>query len=194
MVISNRVVTGPAAEPLDLDQVRRQVRQIEGIDDTSLLDFIARVRGCVEDYLHRSLITQTREQVMDCFPRGMPIELQFGPVQSLSSVKYLDDSDVEQTESAANYETDIYSVPARVQPRFGRIWPVLLPGLNRVRVRYVAGYGASHADVPPGIKTGMMLIIGTLYEHREDIVVGATAVEIPQGARAYLLPHVVHGH
>lgn len=194
MATSNRVVTGPAAEPLDLDEVRRQVRQIADVDDTSLLDFIARVRGCVEDYLHRSLITQTREQVMDCFPRGRPIELQFGPVQSLSSVKYLDDSDVEQTESAANYEADLYSVPARVQPKFGRIWPVLLPGLNRVRVRYVAGYGADYQSVPQGIKAGMMFMIGHFYEHREDVVIGATAVEIPHGAMSFLMPHVVHGH
>lgn len=192
MVTSNRVVVGPASEPLDLDQVRAQVRQIQGVDDTSLLDFIARVRGCVEDYLHRSLITQTREQVMDCFPRG-PVELQFGPVQSLTSITYLDEAGAENTEDNADYDIDIYSVPARVQPRFGRIWPVLSPGLARVRIRYTAGYGTTYETIPQGIKTGMMFMVGHFYEHREDVVIGAAAVEIPHGARTYLQPHVVHG-
>lgn len=192
MITSNRVVTAPGAEPLDLAEVRRHVRQIAGIDDDALADFITRVRGSVEDYLHRSLITQTREQVMDRFPRG-PIELQFGPIQSLTSIKYLDDSDVEQTEDAALYDVDLYSVPPRIQPKFGRIYPVLQPGLNRVRIRYTAGYGDTAAAIPPGIRTGMMLMLGTLYEQREDIIVGTSAMKIPRGAEAYLLPHVVHG-
>lgn len=193
MSSSNRVVTAPTAEPLDLAEVRRHVRQIPDVDDTSLLDFIARVRGCVEDYLHRALITQVREQVMDCFPACGPIQIEFGPVQEIVSLKWLDQNDVEQTEDLTDYDRDVYSVPARVQPKFGRIWPVLLPGLNRVRVQYRCGYGDSYTSIPQGIKTGMMLTLGHLYENREDVVIGASAVEIPNGAKTFLLPHVVHG-
>lgn len=40
--------------------------------------------------------------------------------------------------------------------------------------------------VNPSIVSAVMLILGHLFENREDAVVGATAVELPHGAKAML--------
>lgn len=49
-------------------------------------------------------------------------------------------------------------------------------------------------DTPPMVVTdlvraAMLLIVGHLYANREDVVTGATAVELPHGARALLAPY-----
>lgn len=36
------------------------------------------------------------------------------------------------------------------------------------------------------VRAGILLMLGDLYAHREDVVVGATATQLPQGARACL--------
>lgn len=43
--------------------------------------------------------------------------------------------------------------------------------------------------VNPSIISAVLLILGHLFESREDVVIAATAVELPQGARALLRPY-----
>ena len=42
--------------------------------------------------------------------------------------------------------------------------------------------------VNPSIVSAVLLILGHLFESREDVVIAATAVELPHGARALLRP------
>ena len=41
----------------------------------------------------------------------------------------------------------------------------------------------------PGIEVAILLILGTLYEHREDVVIGASIVRLPQAAEHRLQPY-----
>jgi len=43
--------------------------------------------------------------------------------------------------------------------------------------------------VNPSIVSAVLLILGHLFESREDVVIAATAVELPHGARALLRPY-----
>ncbi|WP_426391960.1 head-tail connector protein [Variovorax sp. R-27] len=43
--------------------------------------------------------------------------------------------------------------------------------------------------VNPSIISAVLLILGHLFESREDVVIAATAVELPHGARALLRPY-----
>lgn len=51
--------------------------------------------------------------------------------------------------------------------------------------------GTEPMVITPSIRAGILLILGRLYAHREDVVVGASATELPQGAEALLRPHRV---
>lgn len=45
----------------------------------------------------------------------------------------------------------------------------------------------------PGIEIAILLILGTLYEHREDVVVGTSIVRLPQAAEHRLQPYRIMG-
>jgi hypothetical protein len=41
------------------------------------------------------------------------------------------------------------------------------------------------------IRAGVLLILGHLFENREDTVAGATVASLPQGSRVVLMPYRV---
>lgn len=45
----------------------------------------------------------------------------------------------------------------------------------------------------PGIEVAILLILGTLYEHREDVVIGTSIVRLPQAAEYRLQPYRIMG-
>src|SRR5690606_6308986 len=110
----------------------------------------------VESRTGRSLITQTRVIKLDSFPYLDSIYLTHGPVQSVTSVKYYDEDDVEQTLSADSYWVDIDSDIARIVIK--QSWPqVMLNRPNSVTITYVCGYGDSDEDVPGALKSAVLL-------------------------------------
>ena len=49
---------------------------------------------------------------------------------------------------------------------------IALPEAGAIAVNYTAGYGAAGVSVPQGIISWMLLRIGMLYEHREQVADG----------------------
>ena len=49
--------------------------------------------------------------------------------------------------------------------------------------------GKSPIVVHRAIQAAILLIFGQLHSHREDVVIGVTAAELPQGARSLLRAH-----
>lgn len=183
------VTTPPAAEPLSLTEAKLHLREPSAADDALVTALIAAARSQVENYVHRALITQTRELKLDCFPAC--IELPFPPVASVTSVKYTDLNGAEQTVAGGDLDTDVNSSPGRVQPAYGSTWPSTRPGFNAVRVRYVCGYGAAGSDVPEPLRYAMRLLLAHLYENREAVVIGTISSELPLGVAALLNPYIV---
>jgi hypothetical protein len=70
---------------------------------------------------------------------------------------------------------------ARLTPVFSQIWPIMLPQIGSVQVTYVTGYGTDATNIPEDILTWMKLRVATLYENREEVVVGTriTVSELP---------------
>lgn len=50
------------------------------------------------------------------------------------------------------------------------------------------------ANVPAPIKAAILLMLGTLYENRETIVIGQSAVTLPWAAEALLAPFRIFSH
>lgn len=159
------VITGPTEEPLTLDEVKAHCRVVNEADDLLLTALIAAARQYAENECRKALVTQTLEARMDAFPSV--IVLDVGPVQSITSVKYLDAAGVERTVAAEDYAFSANEHVAHIYPAAGKDWPSAGDFPSAVRVRYVAGYGGGDV-VPEGIKAWMKLRIGALYEHREE--------------------------
>ncbi|MBA7592232.1 hypothetical protein ES708_34410 [subsurface metagenome] len=67
--------------------------------------------------------------------------------------------------------------------------------IGAIRIKYKAGYifgeGVipAHLIIPEPIKQALKLIIGHLYENREEVLVGKTAIRIPLSAESLLGPY-----
>ena len=190
-----KLITAPATEPVSASEAKSHLRVDTTADDTYIGTLITVARQNVESHLRRSLINQTWEVVLDAFPAGV-IRLPKPPLASVTSIKYTDDEGNESTYSSANYVVDTDTEPGRVVLKSGQTWPaVTLAAANGVRVRYVAGYGAAGSNVPQAIRQAILLVIGSLYENREDVLVaqGVSIGVLPFGVVALLAPYRIYG-
>lgn len=140
--------------------------------DPMLTMLIQAARQHVEQTLKRKLVTQTIDAYFHEFPDPDDDEhLRFNlmPLQSVTSITYLDIDGVEQTLASSQYVVDAVSRPARIEPAYGVMWPAVREQMNAVKVRFVAGYGDA-ADVPACIKNWMLIRIKTLWEQRDQTV------------------------
>jgi uncharacterized phiE125 gp8 family phage protein len=186
------VTSEPAAEPISTADAKTHLRVTGSGDDTYIDTLVKMARRHVERVCGLSLITQTRALRLDAFPCEDAIELPYGPLQSVSSVAYLDSDGTSQTWSSSNYRADIYSLPPRVALAYGVTWPTTRGVSHSVTVTYIAGYGAAGSSVPADIIHAMKLIVGHLYETREQTSAGFELKEIPMGAAALLAPYRIH--
>lgn len=189
-------VIGPAIEPVTLAEAKAHLRVDHDDDDALISSLIQAAREHAERFLGRALIEQTWELYLDAFPETGPIELAICPVIDVIGVFYGDDSP--ETELAPSaYKVDTASEPARIALIGGGAWPAVTDGQNVVRVRFTAGYSPEDespqgASVPEKFKAAIKIALGTLYEHRESVVVGAPVAEMPFAFEALLKPDRLH--
>lgn len=190
-----KLITAPAAEPVSASEAKSHMRVDTTADDTYIGTLITVARQNVESHLRRALINQTWELVLDAFPAGA-FRLPKPPLASVTSIKYTDVDGNESTYSSANYIVDTDTEPGRVVLKTGQTWPaVVLREASAVRVRYVAGYGAAGSSVPQAIRQAILLVCGSLYENREDVIVaqGVSIGTLPFGVEALLAPYRIYG-
>ena len=71
------------------------------------------------------------------------------------------------------YQSNLHGFLARITPTFGQTWPsVKTCAYNALIVEFIAGYGNDPEEVSSNITAALLLHAGTLYAHRETIVVG----------------------
>jgi uncharacterized phiE125 gp8 family phage protein len=178
-----RVVTPPSFEPVTLEEAKLWCRVDE--DDTSqdamLMLLIIAMREYAEHLTGRVFAERTLELSLDSFPASGEITLPYPPVQSVSSVYYLasDGSLTPMDSSPSSWQVDLYSVPPRVKALSTSAWPATQEAYGAVRIQYVAGY-ATHNLIPKTLRLWMQARISTLYEQREQVVVGQTVQALPR--------------
>lgn len=162
----------PAGEPLTWIDAKRHLR----LDDDHELELVEGIlipgsRAWLEAFVGRQLITATYALSLCAFPVDGVIRLPMPPLQSVSSVKYLDTAGVEQTLPTSAYVVEApagpLARPGRITLAQGQIWPATLAQEKAVTVTFVAGYGAADA-VPKPLVQAMLLMIGQTFEHREQ--------------------------
>lgn len=138
-----KTITAPAAEPVSLAEAKLHLRVDHAADDDLIEALIVSAREDAEHRIGRALVMQTLEQVLDAFPDA--IYLDMPPIQSVTSVKYLDTAGAEQTLNPSAYTADLDSAPGSIIPAYGAAWPSARDMPNAVRARYVAGYAVTYA-------------------------------------------------
>lgn len=93
------------------------------------------------------------------------------PIASITSVKYYDTSNVQQTLATTVYGLDAASRAVRLKHL--QDWPTtVLDRWDTWEITYVCGY-ASASLVPAISKQAMLLLVGKYFENR-DMLIGAT--------------------
>ena len=159
-------------------------------DEDDLIDsLIVAARQWAENFTRRAFITQSWTLTLDAFPSEIILPRPLAI--TVTTLKYFDTNGVQQTWNAANYTVDITNTPGRVVRAFNVSWPDVRNIPNTIEAIYTAGYGAAAANVPDSIKLAIKLLVAHWYEHRESVLVGVTASEVPQTVESILWPYRV---
>lgn len=164
-------VTAPTEEPISLAIAKAHLR-IDGSDsDTWINAAIETARRYVEGYTGRAMIARTNR--IDLRHWDSDVRIPKPPLISVDSVKYYDTTNTQQTWASTNYEVD--KVGGRILLAYGKSIPSSYDRFDSWQVTYQCGYESTssplvlYENVPEGLKSAMLLFIGTLYEYRETM-------------------------
>lgn len=163
------LVTPPAQEPIGVNDVKAHSRIRHANDDLLIQDKIIGVRQMVEKENDLALITQTWKLSLERF--WSEIRIYKWPVQSITSVKYLNAGGTLTTVATTVWEHNLKLRPPLVVLKPNQAWPDVTdtrPGA--VEIEFVAGYGDNPEDVPQNIRDYMLIKIADAYEFRESMI------------------------
>lgn len=162
---SRAVTSEPAVEPVSVEDAKRNADEDDNARDTDFALWITEARRRFEDIAQRSLITQTQVLKLDSFPDVDHIELPRPPLQSVSSIQYVDSNGDTQTFSSSSYTVDTARTPGAVFLAYNESWPTARDERNAVTITYVCGYGTSPDDVPPEARAAIHFLVRSRYEN-----------------------------
>lgn len=175
-----KLITAQTDWAVTLADVKAHLRVDSTDDEDYIQNLIYAAQAQISEDYDLSLNAETWEAYLDKFPNGT-IELDFWPVASITSVKYTDEDETEQTVSTSYYSTDVTGKPARIVPNSGYTWPETHDSTaNAVQIRFTTGF-TSPAVIPADIKQAMYLIIADWYDNRHD-----SRREFPQASHRIL--------
>lgn len=190
------VTVGPVTEAVTLAEAKAQLR-IDPTDGTYDLEIKRQMKAATQWVERRygiSLITQTRkqrqDQLYDRYPiyrnflgpyySRYPVTLLYPPVQSVTTFKYYDTSQVQQD----LVENTDFTVAGKMTPTAGaqdieipRIWPTSswpsykwMP--DTIEIIYVSGFGPDSTYVPDPIRQAVLMCMTHFFENRMEEVDG----------------------
>ena len=162
----------PAVEPVTVAEAKKHLRLTLDDDDSVVASAITTARETVEQDTGRSLITQTWQLKLDGWPKE-GIALYHSPVQSVSSITYVNDAGSLTTWTTSEYDVLSDGDPAFVQPSWNYDWPEVRGDYRGITVTYVAGYGDTASSIPQTLRQVILLKVEMLYDGENQQLVDA---------------------
>ena len=156
------MTVAPTDQPINLDLFKQRVRYSDSDYDSIFQIYLDNAVQYCQEYQWAQYCTATYVDRFDRFHQRL--ELLRNPVQSVTSVQYVDTGGTTRTLTAGtDYVVDIYSKPCRIVPAYAKWWPATRCHIEDVTVTYVAGYGTAY-DVPAEVKMAVLLKAAEQYE------------------------------
>jgi len=197
--VSLTLTTAPTVEPLTIDEVREHCRidSDDHGDDAYLTAIITAARETVEAHTSRAMLTQTWTLKLDGFPGSDLWYLPMAPLQSVTSITYVDGTGTTQTWATSQYVVNAPAGPRSERGSVSLAYDVTYPTTRgqrfAVTVVFVAGYGSTAATVPRVLRQATLLLCGEMYERREEGLVGTIQTTVPLAAQRLLSSYVSGG-
>lgn len=142
----------------------------------------------------------SQPQAIGATPFGSPgyrwltsIRIPVPPLQSVTSLTYVDTNGVTQTLDPSLYIVDANSETGRITPAFSTPWPYTRSVINAVNITFVAGYAYNPAT--PGtpvapwwweqVRVAIKMLCSFWYAQRESVAAGGLA-PVPMGVDSVL--------
>lgn len=158
-------ITPPADPLISLDDAKAHVG---ASDYDEVDDFLTTLVEAATDTIEGPsstgavFVSQTWRATLDHLPSCFSIPL--GPIQSITSITYVDQAGEVQTIDPATYHTDFDRHPAMVAFYSAPPVPARVPG--SVKVTFVAGYG-DPSQTPAKARHAVRLLVGDWFKNRE---------------------------
>lgn len=181
--MSLKRLSGPASEPVSLDEVKLYLRVDTDAEDATITLLISAARELFERETGRALIMQDWEWTLDCWPEPgfdarRVVEFPLGPVAEITEIVVKDGAGGETDVPETDYIADL--ARGRLTEKTPSLWPRPGAAAAGIRVAFTAGFGDSGEDVPADIRGVLLALIAEGYEHRAP----------SEGAAAEMAPRV----
>ena len=175
----------PPVAPVTLQEAKDHLRLTDGSNPHEHNDMLRRhieaATNEVEGHINRALVQRTFEYRLPTFWDLM--KLPVTPVQSITSIQYIDTNGVTQTLATSVYGADLNSEPPYIYLDYGQSWPGTRDIHNAVTITFVGGYASVDSGdspaitdyrkkIPEGIKQAILLLVEDMYEFTGTKVTG----------------------
>ncbi|MCW8929396.1 MAG: phage head-tail connector protein [Gammaproteobacteria bacterium] len=207
-----KVTVPPAELAVSLDTLKSHLNITHTLTDTILTLYLSAAITFAEKYTGRDLITRTYQTKRDFFPlpgenegyysygsipngasslvpsvsSNVGFELRKSPLQSVSSITYIDTNNIVQTVPASIYynteETDYSEVVLLPDS----MWPTdVMHRMQSITIEFIAGIGDTEADIPADWKIAIMEHAAMLWANRGDCSDSGCSKLIPAASKAF---------
>lgn len=187
--MSSILLSGPAIEPVSLDEAKAFLRIEHDDDDDVIAALIAGARVHVEAQTRRALIVQSWQLVRDAWPASGRLAVLPVPLRELSAARVYRLDGTTQALDVSGFAVDVSAAPAVIAfdappPAPGRV-------VGGIELDIEAGYGDAASDVPADLRQAIRLLVAHWYENRGLIALGQSMAMLPASAAALIAPYRV---
>lgn len=176
---------------VSLAEIKAHLRVDGNSEDALLVGLINAATSHAEAHTGTAIAQAQMVKKLPCFGNsGLT-----APLISVDSVQYVDDDGATQTLSSAVYSavglwtSGNPNLMPYLTLAYNQDWPSTRAIPEAVTVTYTAGYPS--VSLPDDIRAAICLLVGHLYENREETIVGVPITSIPMGFEALLSPYKV---
>jgi len=183
------LTSGPAAEPITLDEAKLHCRVDGDADDLLVSSLILAARLHIERCLDLALISQSWSLYLDRWPDAAFVELPLAPLIGVDAVRLYSPTDTNVTLDPGLFAVDAVSRRPRLARRDGQSWPLPGRAINGIEIAFTAGYGAAAEHVPMPVRQALKMLVAHWYEAREPVLFGETADPVPASVASLIAPY-----
>ncbi len=171
------------ANPISAAEASQHLRlgTLDTAEQDELNAMIDTATAMVEAFCNRPFTAATSTDMFDRFPSSPATPLvSYKDIQSLTSISYVDSSYEPQTYTTHRV-VNIGGV-SRIFPALGQEWPS-----DNCELPYnivVTAQSGDETAVPAPVKSAILLLVGDLYENRENSVTGQGLVHVKMSLTA----------